>query len=128
MAICSAIFWRSASSLASLARVDFGACGGDELVDQVVGLDAEAFAAADFDVGAFLVFGGDVVAEFDGAARRERDHLVAEVRVVVGLVGVAHAAQGLDDVGLRIGLARVDDVVDGVAPPKCGCCCSPCYG
>ena len=37
---------------AGLARVDFGARGGDELVDQVVGLDAEALAAADFDVGA----------------------------------------------------------------------------
>ena len=57
MAICSAIFWRdSASSLAGLARVDFGARGGDELVDQVVGLDAEALAAADFDVGSLLVF------------------------------------------------------------------------
>ena len=59
MAICSAIFWRSASSLDGLARVHFGARGGDELVDQVVGLDAEAFAAADFDVGFFLVLFGN---------------------------------------------------------------------
>ncbi len=62
--------------------------------------------------GSSVLF-GDVVAKFHGAARRERDHLVAEVRVVIGLVGVAHAAQRLDHVGLRIGLARVDHVVDG---------------
>jgi hypothetical protein len=36
------------------------------------------------------------------------------VGVAIGLGGVAHAAQGLDDVGLRVGLARVDDVVDGL--------------
>ena len=35
---------------AGLARVHLGARGGDELVDQIVGLDAEALAAADFDV------------------------------------------------------------------------------
>ena len=34
-----------------VAGVDFGFGGGDELVEEVVGLDAEAFAAADFDVG-----------------------------------------------------------------------------
>jgi hypothetical protein len=28
------------------------------------------------------------------------------VRVAIGLFGVAHAAQSLDDVGLRIGLCR----------------------
>ena len=34
-----------------VAGVDFGFGGGDELVEEVVGFDAEAFAAADFDVG-----------------------------------------------------------------------------
>ena len=42
---------------AGLTRVDFGTGGGDELVDEVVGFDAEALAAADFDVGAGEVFG-----------------------------------------------------------------------
>ena len=88
-----------------MAGVDLGFGGGDELVEQVVGLDAEAFAAADLDVGLLLVFFADGVAEFDGAARCERDHLVAEVSVVVGSVGEAHAAKGLDDLGLRIVLA-----------------------
>ena len=54
------------------------------------------------------------VAEFDGAARGEGDHLVGEVGVVVGGFGVAHAAEGGDDVVLRVVLAGVDDVVDVV--------------
>ena len=106
------------SGSAGLARVDFGARGGDELVDQVVGLDAEALASADFDVGFFLVLIGDAIAEFFRAAGRERDHLVAEVGVVIGLGGVAHAAQRLDDVGLRVGLARVNHVIDGRGPAE----------
>ena len=114
MAICSAIFWRFGSRrVAGLARVHFGARGGDQLVDQVVGLDAEALAPADFDVGRPCPR-RNLVAQLHRAARRERDHLVAEVRVVVGLLGVAHAAQRLDHVGLRIGLPRVDHVVDGL--------------
>ena len=42
-----------------VAGVDFGFCGGDELVEEVVGFDAEAFAAADFDVGLAAVFVAD---------------------------------------------------------------------
>ena len=97
-----------------MAGVDFGFCGGDELVEEVVGFDAEALAAADFDVRFAAVFVADGVAEFDGASRGEGDHLVGEVGVVVGGFGVAHAAEGGDDVILRIVLARVDDVVDVV--------------
>ena len=52
MAICVAIVLAFCFVAAGLARVDFGARGGDELVEQVVGLDAEALAAADLDVGA----------------------------------------------------------------------------
>ena len=37
---------------------------------------------------------------------------------MIGLRGVAHAAQSLNDVGLRIGLARVNDVVDGLRAAK----------
>ena len=97
-----------------VAGVDFGFCGGDEPVEEVVGFDAEALAAADFDVGLASVFVADGVAEFDGAARGEGDHLVAEVGVVVGGFGVAHAAKRGDDVVLRVVLAGVDDVVDVV--------------
>ena len=95
-----------------MAGVDLGFGGGDELIEEVVGLDAEALAAADFDVGFRAVLFADGVAEFDGAARGEGDHLVAEVGVVVGGLGEAHAAESCDDVVLRIVLAGVDDVVD----------------
>jgi hypothetical protein len=98
----------------SLALVDEDLRGGNELVNQVVCLDAEALAAAHFDVRAGEVFVRNSVAKLDGAARGERHHLVAEMRVAVGLLRVAHAAQRLDHVGLGIGLARVDDVIDGL--------------
>ena len=112
MAICSAIVLAHSRVVRGLSRVDFGARGGDQLVDQVVGLDAKAFAPADFNVGFLFVLFRNVVAKLNGAARRERDHLVAEVRVVIGLFGISHAAERLDDIGLRVRLARVDDVVD----------------
>jgi hypothetical protein len=52
-----------------VAGVDLGFGLFDELVDQVVGLDAEALAAGDLDVGAGLVFLGEGDAEFDAGAR-----------------------------------------------------------
>ena len=94
-------------------------CGG-ELVEQVVGLDAEALAAADLDERPLLVFIGERVAEVVGAARRHGHHLVGEVGVVVGGLGEAHAAQRGDDVVLRVVLAGVDDVVDGVGVAEGG--------
>ena len=95
-----------------MARVDFLLRRGDELIEQIVGLHAETLAAADFDVGARLVFFAQVVAEFGGAARGQRDHLVGKMRVVVGGLAVAEAAQGFDDRVLRLRLAGIDDVVD----------------
>ena len=96
-----------------MAAVDFLLGGGDQRIEQVIGLHAEAFAAGYLNVGLGAVFFLDLVAEIQGAARRQRHHLVGEVRVVRGLLGVAQQANRLDDGVLRIGLARVDDVVDG---------------
>jgi hypothetical protein len=101
-----------------VASVDFGLRGGDEFIEQVVGLDAVALAAADFDERAGQVFGGECVPEIDRAPRGHGDHLVAEVGVMVGGFGEAHAAECGDDVILRVVLARVDDVVDGVGPAE----------
>ncbi len=101
-----------------LARVYFGTGRRDELVDQVVGLDTETLASADLDVGPGQVLVGNVVAQFDGAARSERYHFVAEMDIAVGLFGISHAAQGLDDVSLRVTLPRVNDVVDGLRATK----------
>ncbi len=111
---------RSACGEFGVAGVDLGLGGGGELVEEVVGFDAVAFAAADLDEGAELVFVGERVAEVDGAARSHGDHLVAEVGVVVGGFGEAHASEGGDDVVLRVVLAGVDDVVDGVGAAEGG--------
>ena len=46
-----------------VAGVDFGSGGGDQLVEQIVGLHAEALAARDLDVGTLLVLFADGVAE-----------------------------------------------------------------
>ena len=101
-----------------MAAVHFRGGGGDEAVDEVVGFDAEAFAAGDLNVGAALVFLGDGVAQFFGTARGKRHHLVGEVGVAIRGFGVAQAAQGFDDVGLRVGLAPIDDVIDGLRSAK----------
>ncbi len=52
MAICVAMVSAFGVVELGMAGVHLGLGGGDELIDEVIGLDAEAFAAADFDVGA----------------------------------------------------------------------------
>src|ERR1019366_1984030 len=52
------------------------------------------------------------VAQFDGTARSERDHLVREVCVVRGLLRITEQPEGFDHGVLRIGLTRVNDVVN----------------
>src|SRR5579863_7425814 len=95
-----------------MARIHFFLGRGNQSVNQVVGFYAKAFAAGDFDVGAGLVFFAQCVAEFGGAARGERDHLVRKMGVVVGGIVVSESAKGFDDGVLRFGLAGVNDVVD----------------
>ena len=112
MAICSLMRARSCVVELGMAAVHFLLGGGDQRIEQIVGLDAEPFAARDLNVRLGAVFLADFVAELHGAARRERDHLVREMRVVRGLLGVTEQPERLDHRVLRIGLARVDHVVD----------------
>ena len=72
-----------------MPAVDFFLRRGDQRVEQIVGLHAEALAPRYLDVGLGAIFFADLVAELQRAARRKRDHLVGEVRVVRGLLGVA---------------------------------------
>src|SRR5207247_4519331 len=81
-------------------------------VDQIIGLHPEALAPRDFDVGSRLVFLRKLISQLGGATRRERNHLIGEVSVMICLLRVAESAQGLDDSVLRFGLARIDDVVN----------------
>ena len=102
----------------------FGVPGGDlgqrlfdELVDEVVRLDAEPLAAGHLDVGTAAILFGKLDAQLGAASGRERHHLVGEMHGARGLLGETELAQaGHDDV-LEIALARIDDVVDarGVA-------------
>ncbi len=85
---------------------------GDQRVEQVVGLDAESLAARNLDVGLGPVFLADLVAKLHGTSRREGDHLVREVRIVRGLLRVTEKPECLDHGVLRIGLTRVNDVVN----------------
>ena len=50
------------------------------------------------------------------------------MRVARGLLGVAKAAESLNDVGLGIGLARIDDVVDGLGAAEAGVVCLSGFG
>src|SRR5579863_6912601 len=95
-----------------MARIHFFLGRGNQSVNQVVGFYAKTFAAGDFDVGAGLVFFAQCVAEFGGAARGERDHLIRKMRVVIGGLVVSEGAQGFDDGVLRLGLTSINDVVD----------------
>src|SRR5579859_1958729 len=95
-----------------MTRVDLFLRGGDQLVEQVVGLHAEAFAPADFDVGAGFIFLIENVAEFSGAARRERHHLIRKMRVVIRSPSVPKAPERFNHRVLCLRLPRVDYIVD----------------
>src|SRR6185437_1478313 len=94
-----------------VARIDFNAGGGFELIDQVVRLHALTFSTAHFDVRLLFVFLGNFVAHFLRATRRERDYVVSEMLQVIGLFGVSEGAQPLRDDALRVRLAVINDVV-----------------
>ena len=94
-----------------MALVHLGARGGFETVEQIVRLHAQTLSAADFDVRLLRVFLAQRVAEFSGAARRERDNLVGKMNRAVGLLLEAERAKARDDDVLQIGLPRIDDVV-----------------
>ena len=103
-----------------VALIHFGARGGFQAVEQIVGFHAEAFAAADFDVRLLRVFLAQRVAEFGGAARRERHNFVGKMNRAVGLFFVAERAQARGHDILQIRLPRVDHVVHDRGAAKCG--------
>ena len=102
-----------------MPRVHFLARACFELVEQVVGFHALAFAAAHFDVGFLGVLGGNFVAHFEGAARRERDDVVGKMLQMIGLLVVSQRAQARDDHLLRIRLPGVDHVEHFVRVAEC---------
>ena len=94
-----------------MALIHFGARGGFQAVEQIVGFYAQALAAADFDVRFLRVFLAQRVAEFGGAARRERHNFIGKMNRAVGLFFEAERSKPRDDDILQIRLPRIDDVV-----------------
>ncbi len=74
-----------------VALVNFLSRACLEPVEQIVGFHALALAPAHFDVGLLRVLGGNFVADFLRAARRERDDVVREVLQIVGLLRCGRA-------------------------------------
>ena len=101
-----------------MPRFDLGEGVCLEPVDQIVGLDAEAFAAAHLDKRPFAVFVGKLETKFFRRRGRKRDHFVREMNA--GLFAALRRDRGdaFSDDFLRIRLPRVDDVVDRLAAAK----------
>src|SRR5581483_11820846 len=95
-----------------MTRINLHARRGDDAIDQVIGLHAEALASAHLDERAVLIFLAEHIAELLRGARCEPYERVVEVRVLRSLLLVSERPQRLLHLRLRVILARVDDVVD----------------
>src|ERR671938_711239 len=84
-----------------------------ETIDEVVRFDADAFAPAHLDEGARTVFVAQFEPQLFAGGDGERDHLVAQMHARL----FAHFRRDHRHAAphhlLRVGLARVYDVVDG---------------
>src|SRR5208337_359005 len=85
---------------------------GDERIQKIVGLNAKPFAPGNLDPWPRLIFFAQGVAKFGGTTRRQRDHLIGEMRITIGSFVVAQSAQRFDDRVLGLRLARIDDVIN----------------
>ena len=79
-----------------IALGHFGFRARCQRVEQIVGLHALAAASRHFDEAALVVgVAGGAITERPRGRRRQRDHLVREVRGVFGLYGVAERTKRL---------------------------------
>ena len=101
-----------------MTRVRLCARGRDHAVDQVVGLHSEALASADLYKVPRLVFLAQRVSKPFGRPRRKPDERIVQVRKAVTLRDVSQRPQRLLHLRLRIVLARVHHVVDGIRVPE----------
>ena len=81
-----------------------------DLVEQVVGLNAQAFPARDLDERASVILG--LIAKGLGRGLGERHHLVGEVDGTLRFVRMVERRQRLNQQLLQVTLTRIDDVVD----------------
>src|ERR1700744_6262976 len=97
-----------------MPAIHFASRRSNQLIDEVIGFDAEASSSRNLNVRPRLVFFGNLVPKFERTTWCEGHHLVGEMRVMSGLLRIAQPPQRFDHVGLWIGLARIDHVVDGL--------------
>ena len=103
-----------------MAAVDFFFRRRRQPVQQRIGLHPKTLASGNFNVRAALVFLGNLVAQLDRAARRQRDHLIRKVDVVLRGFGISQTTQCFNHVCLGVRLAAVDDVVNCLRASKIG--------
>ena len=103
-----------------MAGIYFGAGQRLELVEQIVGLDSLALSAAHFHERAIGILSGNFVAHLRGAARSERDNVIGQVGERISFGGESERAQSMLHHHLRIGLARINHVVNTLGMAECG--------
>src|SRR5580698_4041080 len=95
-------------------------CRRNQLIDQIVGFYAKAPAPGNFDINPTTIVSSNLISKLLSATWRQRNHLIGEVRVVRCLICIAQAAKRLDYIRLRIGLARINHVIDSLCTAKMG--------
>src|SRR5215472_661523 len=98
--------------------VDFLLRRRDQGIDQVIGLHAKALAARDLDERPFPILWRDFVAELFGTTRGKDDKSVREMMLIFSLLGITEATQCLNDIVLRVFLAKINHIVDGMHAAK----------
>ena len=101
-----------------MAAVDFFFRRRREPVQQRVGFHPKTLAPGDLNVRTALVFLGNLIAKLQRASRRQRDHFIGKVDVVLRGFGISKTAQSFNHVCLRVGLAAVNDVVNRLRASK----------
>src|SRR5277367_25415 len=88
-----------------------GKRGGFELADQVISLNAQSLAPANFYVGLLRFVARDLIAHFGGATWCKRYDLVVEMDGVLRFFRMTQCAKPFRDDLLQVGLASVDHVI-----------------
>ena len=95
-----------------VAAIHLGQSLLNQLVDEIVGLDAEALAARHLYVDLGLIFFAEFDPQFGASPGRERHHLIGEMNGLGGLRGITKCSKAGRHYVLQVGLPRVDHVID----------------
>ena len=98
--------------------INLGTRRSNQLVEQIVCLDALPLAPADVNVGLLGVFGRNFISQLGRTPRCQRHHVVRQVSKMLGLFFIARRSKSLHDDALRISLTRINHVIDSRGPAK----------